>query len=261
MHTLSMTVADGVATIQRGANDDAIALHVVRDMHTALDRIQKRGSGARAVVLTVNDLKLSGCMHLNPSDMKTKQQAQRWHMQMRGFMNALIVRLSEFRYPIIAAINGITAGPAMSLALASDIIVAGTGASFLPSSSRLGLVPDAGITFHLARRVGGGRSIALLMLAEEIDAAAALKWGLVYDVVSDTEVLTRAQLIGRRLAAGPTAVLGQIRALHVSSYGNSLAKQLRSERAAQEIALGARTFVEGASAFFEKREPVFLDDQ
>lgn len=62
----------------------------------------------------------------------------------------------------------------MSLALASDIIIASEDAYFLPSFVRLGLVPDAGITFHLARRIGGGRSLASLLLAERISARMAL---------------------------------------------------------------------------------------
>src|SRR5580704_11742619 len=93
----------------------------------------------------------------------------------------------------------------MSLALASDIIIVGENAFFCPSFARLGLVPDAGITFHLARRIGGGRSLSALMLAEKIHAQQALDWGLAYAVAPDTEVVAQAQAVARRLASGPCA--------------------------------------------------------
>jgi 2-(1,2-epoxy-1,2-dihydrophenyl)acetyl-CoA isomerase len=167
--------------------------------------------------------------------------------------------LSGFRFPIVAAVNGAAVGAGMSLALASDIIIAGDNAYFLPSFARLGLVPDAGITFHLARRIGAGRSLSSLMLAERIDAKTALDWGLAYAVVPADEVVMRAQAVAHRLATGPCAVLGQIRSLHTSTFDNSLQEQLRAERSAQEMTLETHDCVEGVRAFFEKREPNFSE--
>ena len=73
------------------------------------------------------------------------------------------------------------------------------------------------------------------------------------------EVVTRAQAVARTLATGPCAVLGQIRALHASTFDNSLQEQLRAERSAQEMTLETQDCVEGVRAFFEKREPHFSD--
>jgi 2-(1,2-epoxy-1,2-dihydrophenyl)acetyl-CoA isomerase len=159
----------------------------------------------------------------------------------------------------VAAVNGAAVGAGMSLALESDIIVASSNSYFLPSFARLGLVPDAGITFHLARRIGAGRSVASLMLAERIDAKTALDWGLAYQVAPPSEVVTRAHAVAHRLATGPCAVLGQIRALHASAFDNSLQEQLRAERSAQEMTLETHDCVEGVRAFFEKRDPHFTE--
>ncbi len=178
-NTLSFTVSDGVATlsIQRSAVSNAIDITIIRAIHLALDQIQKGESGARAVVITgSNDVFCSG-LDLHSVDLKTQEARQRAHFEMRRFMDPLILRLSGFRFPIVAAVNGAAVGAGMSLALASDIIIAGENAYFLPSFARLGLVPDAGITFHLARRIGAGRSLSSLMLAERIDAKTALDWG------------------------------------------------------------------------------------
>src|SRR5208283_885436 len=213
---LSFTVSDSVATlsIQRPAVSNAIDITIIRAMHVALDKIQKGDSGARAVVITGSNEVFCSGLDLHSVDLKTQEARQRAHFEMRRFMDPLILRLSGFRFPIVAAVNGAAVGAGMSLALASDIIIVGENAYFCPSFARLGLVPDAGITFHLARRIGGGRSLAALMLAEKINSKSALNWGLAYAVVPDAEVVTRAQAVAQRLASGPSAVLGQIRSLH-----------------------------------------------
>jgi 2-(1,2-epoxy-1,2-dihydrophenyl)acetyl-CoA isomerase len=259
--SLSIKVAEGVAslTIQRAVGCNSIDIGIIRALHLALDQIQKGDSGARALVLTgSNDVFCSG-LDLKSVDLKTQEARQRAHFEMRRFMDPLILRLSSFRFPIVAAVNGAAVGAGMSLALACDIIIAAESAYFLPSFARLGLVPDAGITFHLARRIGGGRSLSSLMLAEKIDSKTALAWGLAYAVVPDAEVVTRAQVVAHRLATGPCAVLGQIRSLHASSFDNSLQEQLRAERSAQEMTLETHDCVEGVRAFFEKREPNFSE--
>src|SRR3984957_20463814 len=261
MGSLSFTVSDGVATLalQRTACSNAIDISVIRAIHLALDQIQKGEGGAKAVVITgSNDVFCSG-LDLHSIDLKTQEARQRSHFEMRRFMDPLILRLSGFRFPIVAAVNGAAVGAGMSLALASDIIIAGENAYFLPSFARLGLVPDAGITFHLARRIGGGRSLSALMLAEKIHAKQALDWGLAYAVVPNGEVVSRAQSVARPLATGPCAVLGQIRSLHASTFDNSLQEQLRAERSAQEMTLETHDCVEGVRAFFEKREPHFSE--
>lgn len=261
MSSLSVTVADGVATlrIQRPEVSNAIDISIIRSMHLALDQIQKGEGGVRAVVITGSgDVFCSG-LDLHSIDLSVHHARQRAHFEMRRFMDPLITRLSGFRYPIIAAVNGAAVGAGMSLALASDIIVVAESAYFCPSFARLGLVPDAGITFHLARRIGGGRSLAALMLAERIEARKALDWGLAYAVAPDGCAEARAQEIGHKLASGPCAVLSQIRALHASTFDNSLQAQLRAERSAQEMSLETQDCVEGVRAFFEKREPHFSD--
>jgi 2-(1,2-epoxy-1,2-dihydrophenyl)acetyl-CoA isomerase len=148
-------------------------------------------------------------------------------------------------------------GAGMSLALACDITITSTGAVLWPSFAHLGLVPDAGVTFRLARRIGGGQSLAALLLSEKIDAPKAREWGLAYAIVPAADVLVQAHSIARRLAAGPQTVLGQIRHLHASAFDNSLREQMRAERSAQEMLGDSRDCVEGVRAFFEKREPNF----
>ena len=261
MNSLSFTVSDGVATlaIQRTAVSNAIDITIIRAMHLALDQIQKGEGGARAVVITgSNDVFCSG-LDLHSVDLKTQEARQRAHFEMRRFMDPLILRLSGFRFPIVAAVNGAAVGAGMSLALASDIIIAADNAYFLPSFARLGLVPDAGITFHLARRIGG-RTLAVLAdagRAHRREDGSRMGPGVCGGAAA--EVVSRAQTVAHRLATGPCAVLGQIRSLHASTFDNSLQEQLRAERSAQEMTLETHDCVEGVRAFFEKREPNFSE--
>jgi 2-(1,2-epoxy-1,2-dihydrophenyl)acetyl-CoA isomerase len=259
MSSLSFTVSDGVATLalECESTRNAIDITIVRAMHRALDHVQKDSNGVRAVVLTGSGAVFCSGVDLRTIDMETPEARQRAHCEMRKFMDPLVLRFGGLRQPVVAAINGPAVGAGMSLALVSDIIVMGEGAYFWPSFARLGLVPDAGITFRLARRIGGGRSLATLLLAEKIDAKTALEWGLVYSVVPTAEVVEAAQSVAQRLAAGPRSVLAQIRQLHASAFDNSLSEQLRAERSAQERVADTHECVEGVRAFFANREPDF----
>src|SRR3981189_1061668 len=123
-NNLSFTVSDGVATlaIQRAAVSNAIDITVIRAMHLALDQIQKGEGGAKAVVLTgSNDVFCSG-LDLHSVDLKTQEARQRAHFEMRRFMDPLILRLSGFRFPTVAAVNGAAGGGGMRLAPATEIL-------------------------------------------------------------------------------------------------------------------------------------------
>ena len=259
MSTVRVEIADSVATItlQAPKSKNAIDVTMVREMHRALDQIQKEGSAIRALVLTGSDGVFCSGVDLHSVDLSAAEGRQSAHLELRKFMDPLVMRFSELRHPMVAAVNGAAVGAGMSLALVCDIIVVADNAYFWPSFARVGLVPDAGVTFRLARRVGGGRSLSALLLAEKISASQAVDWGLAYSVAPEAEVVSVAQELAHRLAAGPRSVLAQIRQLSASTFDHSLAEQLRAERSAQERVLAAHECVEGVRAFFEKREPDF----
>src|SRR5258706_10803910 len=148
----------------------------------------------------------------------------------------------------------------MSLALAADIIVMADTAFFSPSFIKLGFVPDAGVIYTLARRVGSGRSLAALMLAQRIDAATAVDWGLAYEVLPEGQVLAGTVDLARALAAGPTRAIAKLRSLHAAAFNIPLREHLVAERRAQEDALASGECFKHVRAFFEKRLPTFRDD-
>ncbi len=259
MSSVDLTITDSIATItlRSASTRNAIDITVVREMHHVLDQIQKEGAAVRALVITGRDGVFCSGVDLHSVNLENPEARQQAHQELRKFMDPLVLRFSELRHPIVAAVNGAAVGAGMSLALVCDIIVIADNAFLWPSFARVGLVPDAGVTFRLARRIGGGRAIASLLLAEKIDARQAVEWGLAYASVPPSEVLNAAHQVAQRLAAGPRSVLAQIRQLNASTFDNSLSQQLRAERTAQERVLAAHECVEGVRAFFEKREPDF----
>jgi 2-(1,2-epoxy-1,2-dihydrophenyl)acetyl-CoA isomerase len=259
MSAIDVTIADYVATIviRSTTTKNAIDISAVRQLHGAMDEIQKAARSVRALVMTGSGGVFCSGVDLHSVDLDKPEARQRQHAELRRFMDPLVLRFSQLRQPIVVAVNGPAAGAGMSLALAGDLIVMADDAYLWPSFARVGLVPDGGITFRLARRIGGGRALSSLLLAEKIDAKTAVDWGLAYTSTPAAELLDTAQGLARKLAAGPSSVLAHIRHLNASAFDNSLAEQLKAERAAQERILDAHECVEGVRAFFEKRDPDF----
>jgi 2-(1,2-epoxy-1,2-dihydrophenyl)acetyl-CoA isomerase len=167
--------------------------------------------------------------------------------------NPLIRRLRGSRLPIVCAVNGVAAGAGASLALASDIVLAGRSARFIQSFAAIGLVPDAGATFFLPRLVGDARARALALLAEPLPAEHAVAWGLIWRCCDDDRLIPEAEALTARLAEGPTAAFGLIKRAFAASPHATLEAQLDLERDLQAEAGRTPDYAEGVQAFREKR--------
>src|SRR5271156_3474961 len=114
--------------------------------------------------------------------------------------NPLVTTMRSLQLPIIAAINGVAAGAGVSLTLACDLRVAATSARFELSFAKIGLMPDAGLTWLLPRVVGLGRANELALLGGRLSAAEARDWGLVNRLSEDGQALTDAVEMARRFS-------------------------------------------------------------
>src|SRR5439155_20555321 len=123
---------------------------------------------------------------------------------LRESYHPLIVALRSLEKPVVAAVNGPAAGAGLSLALACDVRLAGESAVLVPAFLALGLVPDAGATYHLARLLGETGALAWLVSGDPLDARAAAARELVSEVVPDAELRGRALALAQGLASGPT---------------------------------------------------------
>jgi 2-(1,2-epoxy-1,2-dihydrophenyl)acetyl-CoA isomerase len=174
----------------------------------------------------------------------------------RGW-NVLARKIHALAMPSIAAVNGFAAGAGANIALGCDIVLAGKSASFIQAFSKIGLVPDAGGTYHLPRLVGEARARALAMLAEPVTAERAEAIGMIYKSVDDADLMPQALALATRLASLPTQALLATRRLLAASNVNTFNAQLDLERDTQRTAGQSPDFQEGVEAFLEKRSPIF----
>ncbi len=171
--------------------------------------------------------------------------------------NPTMLKLSRLSIPIVSAVKGPAAGIGCSLALAADFVVVGRSAYFLQSFVNIGLVPDGGASWMLARLIGKARAAEMMMLGERIDGAKAVEWGLAYRCADDDAVMDEARAIATRLATGPTRALGLIRQGLADALDGDYATALQREAENQRTAGGTADAVEGRRAFLEKRKAAF----
>ena len=162
----------------------------------------------------------------------------------------------EIEKPVIAAVNGVAAGAGLSLALAADFRIAAGSASFVQAFVRIGLVPDAGSTWFLPRIVGLAKATEMMMLGESLDSDEALRIGLIHRIVPNGDLLQVAGDFAARLARGPRSV-GMIKRLLNHSFENGLEDQFALEERAQAEAVTTADFMEGVTAFLQKRPATF----
>jgi 2-(1,2-epoxy-1,2-dihydrophenyl)acetyl-CoA isomerase len=169
----------------------------------------------------------------------------------------IITGLREMPKPVVAAVHGPAVGIGCSLALCADLILAGESAYFLLAFVNIGLVPDGGSSLFLPARIGFTRAMEMAMLGERVPARQALDWGLVNRVVADEELPAAADELIERLASGPTAsYAGSKRQLNRWVY-NGMHDQLALEAGIQQEMARSDDFLEGISAFVEKRQARF----
>lgn len=171
--------------------------------------------------------------------------------------NPVIRLLKTIRKPVLCAVNGIAAGAGANIALACDIVVAVSSASFVQAFSKVGLIPDCAGTFFLPRLVGLQKATALMMLGDKISAAEAERMGMIYACIEENDFTEKTNQLALALAKLPTAALILTRKALLESSTNNLEEQLELEKKFQQKAGHTRDFMEGVSAFLQKRSPLF----
>lgn len=175
----------------------------------------------------------------------------------RDHYNPMITMMRTIEKPIICAVNGVAAGAGANIALAGDIVLASTSASFVQAFSKIGLIPDSGGTFILPRLVGWARAAGMMMTGEKVNAMDAMQMGMIYKVFDDSTFESQVFEMASMLAKMPTTALGLTKRALNESASSTLTIQLETEEQLQFIAGQTEDFMEGVASFLEKRPPVF----
>jgi 2-(1,2-epoxy-1,2-dihydrophenyl)acetyl-CoA isomerase len=255
--------ADGVARLTLNRPDvlNALSTPMVEELLEALARI-KADPAVRVLLLTGQGRAFCAGVDLRDPMMNIEAPAQergrRFLASMDTGLHALARALADLGKPKVAAVNGPAVGGGAALALAADIVLAAQSAYFqFPFTSQLGLVPDLGGSWHLARRLGPARALGCLMLGERIAAQQAADWGLVWQCLPAEGLSDAALDMAQRLARGAPRALSFLPQLVAQALDHDLQTQLDRERDAQASLVQTQDFIEAVDAFKEKRKPVF----
>ncbi len=165
--------------------------------------------------------------------------------------------ITSIQKPVIAAVNGVAAGAGASLALACDLRLMAHDASLLMAFSNIALIPDAGANWLLARLVGYSRAYVIAAEGNRVPAERCLELGLTNKVVPADQLLSIAHAWARKLAERPTLALGLTKQAMQFAELNDLASTIEYEADLQQQTIVSQDFIEGVTAFMQKREPEF----
>lgn len=252
---ITYAVQDGVARI---ALDDAATMNAVGpEMGLELvDAFDRAANEARAVLLTGEGKAFSSGGNLATAAAMLDDPRRDFGEQLDVSLNAVLIAIKRLEMPVVTAVRGAAAGYGAGLAAAGDIVIMGESSYFYLAFRHVGLVADGGATWLLSKAIGRVRAMQLMLLGEKLKADRALEWGLATKVVPDDELDDAAMTMARELAAGPRS-LGMMKRMAWDALDASFETALTTERRLQRDAGRSEDFVEGVTAFGEKRKPSF----
>lgn len=255
MSEVDCTVTRRVAvlTLNRPAKRNAITPEMAAALRThaaALDA----DPGVRAIVLTgAGDKAFCAGSDVGELD----RYATPWEFRNREDYGDTIRAL---RTPVIAAVNGFAFGGGLELALACDIRLAASTATFAAPEIKLGWIGGSGQSALLAHSIGPGNAATMLLTGDPISAAQALAWGLLTEVTEPADLPAKAFALAERIAARAPIAAQTAKANLRAAYSMPLEQAIRYERDLQTVCLSTADAAEGRVAFAQRREPRFTGE-
>jgi|ECHhosMinimDraft_1075155.scaffolds.fasta_scaffold00493_7 enoyl-CoA hydratase/carnithine racemase len=251
--TIEMEIKEGeigLITLNRPEKLNAINLKMVEELVDALSKLESNDN-VKVVVITGKGRAFSA-----GADVREMANSSHLDAMKRGH-SPLWDKMKKFRKPIIAALNGITAGGGLELAMACDIIIASESAMLGQPEINIGIIPGAGGTQRLTRVIGKYKAMELVLTGKLISAQEAERLGLVNKVVKGEELISEAILIAREISSKAPIAVELAKSAILKAYDSFLEQGLDFERRNFVIALTTEDAREGMRAFLEKRSPIF----
>jgi enoyl-CoA hydratase/carnithine racemase len=245
-------IAGPVATLMlnRPAKLNAVTPRMTDAVRVYADRINT-DSEVRAVILAGAGEK-AFCAGSDISELNAYDTA--WEFRGRpDYCDAI----RSIRKPVIAAVNGYAYGGGLELAMSADIRLASQTAMFAAPEIKLGWIGGGGVSAFLAQSAGPSNAALMLYTGDAVDAAAALSWGLVSQVLEPQDLLPAARELAGRIAPRPPSAAQTAKLNLRAAYAMPLENAIQYERDLQTICFATEDAAEGRTAFAEKRSPRF----
>jgi enoyl-CoA hydratase len=253
--TLILETSNGIArvTINRPDKLNALNLEAKRELRQVFEAI-KHADDVHVVILTGAGEKA----FVAGTDIRELTELNRESGQLFAQGGQEVFdHIENLGKPVIAAVNGYALGGGCELALACHVRIASENAKFGQPEVNLGIIPGYGGTQRLARLVGKGRAMELILTGDQLDAHEAFRIGLVNKVVPQSELMDAAQAMAQKIVSkGQVAVRLALKAVNMTDETN-LTDGLALEASLFGVCCGSEDFREGTTAFLEKRKPAF----
>jgi 2-(1,2-epoxy-1,2-dihydrophenyl)acetyl-CoA isomerase len=261
LHTIDYSVTDAVATVCLNRPDvrNAINMQMVDEILDVAHRIAEDDS-IRAVLICGNGPALTVGGDIEHFLASPGAQFGTLFAKMTAPFHEALRILSRIDAPIVTAAHGAVAGGGLGYVYAADLVIAAEGTKFVTAFAALGLSGDGGGTWHLPRLIGPRRAAEAYLRNRPIEAAEALQWGLINEIVPAEELRNRAHAVARELANGPTRGYARMRALLRDTWRNDLSTQLESETEALRRTGDTADATRAINDFAAKRRPEFTGE-
>ena len=251
---------DGVATLtlNRPQALNALDQDLLGKLGEAAGRVEADETVRCVVLRGAGDHFAAGGDVIMFYDMRHAAAAER-QAKLESLVHGAHIAFRRFRRmpkPVISSVRGAAVGGGLGLALAADMLIAGESAYFCFGYGGIGVSPDCATSFHLPRIVGPRKALAMAYTNERVGAAEAKALGLVWKVVADADLDKETDALAKKIAAGPTVAFAATKRLMTDMA--LFEAQIDAEAASFGACAATEDFVEGISAFAEKRPPKFI---
>lgn len=260
--TVLLDIRERIATLtlNRPAQLNALSVEMMKDLFDLACRLRGRKDFDVVLITGAGDHFMAGgdlkdfARHF---DQDARTRLATFRAIIETHVNPSVEIFQSLRQPVVAKVRGACAGFGLSLMLGCDLAVCAEDAKFTTAYSSIGLPADGGMSYFLPRVVGRRKAMELLLLGERFDAAEALRLGLVNRVAPPAGLDAECEALLGRLRTGAGHAYGEIKALLATALDGTIEAQLQREAEAFARCSATEDFVEGVSAFLEKRRPDF----